>query len=283
MRRFRGNRLAIVTVAALSAAVLGGWLIAGAEAEQPGDEVKIASLVRELDGVSQEALATWEAVPVRPFEVPQDSVDVMRARLTETYSIDGVGEDTVELSGWIAVKHFNARPVEGETHLTWETAVVDTQFVGLKLEGRSEVFGRVQVLLDADRPAFGKVGEIEIPEAAKIQLAATAEAEGDTESAPAVEESSATEIQACEAQVNVAVVMPDLDLEMVTEHPVSWYSHVTTIPPVGHVASIAIEPVRLVSEGREVGTLESGKVNFREVVRQVTLQDTREWIVADAR
>lgn len=282
MRRFRGQRLAIATVGLLSAAALGGWLIAGAEAEQLDDEMKIASLVHELDGLSQDALATWEPVPVRPFEVPQDSVDVMRARLTETYSIDGVGEDTVELSGWIAVKHFNARPVEGATHLTWETAVVDTQFVGLKLEGRSKVFGRVQVLLDADRPAFGKVGEIEIPEAAKVQLAATAETEGAAGTEAEVEEQSG-DIQACEANVNVAVVMPDLGLEMVTEQPVSWYSHVTTIPPVGHVASIAIEPVRLISEGREVGTLDSGRVYFREVVRQVTLQDTREWIVADAR
>lgn len=278
MRRFRGQGLAIAAVALLSAAVLGGWLAVRAEAEQPVDDaMKIASLVRELDGLTQDGLAAFEAVPVRPYEVPQDSVDVMRARLTETYVIDGVGEDTVELSGWIAVKHFNARPVEGETHMTWENAVVDTQFVGLKLQGQSKVFGRVEILLDADRPAFGKVGEIEIPEAARLQLAATAAAEGETEAA--VEEQT-RDIQACEANVNVAVVMPDLGLEMVTQQPVSWYSHVTTIPPVGHVASIAIEPVRLVSEGREVGTLESGRVNFREVVRQVTLQDTREWVVA---
>lgn len=68
--------------------------------------------------------------------------------------------------------------------------------------------------------------------------------------------------------------MPDLGLKMATKNPVYWYSLVDTIPPVGHTASIAIEPVRLTTSGREVATLESGVVDFREVVRHLPLTAT---------
>jgi len=86
----------------------------------------------------------------------------------------------------------------------------------------------------------------------------------------------------CEADGTVFVSMPELNLDMKTKTAVSWYSLVTTIPPVGHTASIAIEPVRLIASGREVGTLESGKVHFRELVRHVRLSDDRiEWAAAN--
>ena len=65
--------------------------------------------------------------------------------------------------------------------------------------------------------------------------------------------------------------MSDLGLEMKTKTPAVWYSRVTTIPPVGHVASVTTEPVALVSADREVGKLVSGTVKFREVVRAVPL------------
>lgn len=248
--------------------------LTAANAAQPetSDAVKIASLVKELDGLSPSALERLEALPIRAYEIPPAGVDVMRARLTETYSVDGVGTDEVELSGWIAVRHGQARPVEGAVDLTWNTAVLTTEFVGMDLQGHSKVFGPVRVRLDEGRRSLGAVGQIEIPaKARQLLLAAT------TTAAPA--EDAATEeeegVAACEAAANVTVEMRDLQLAMRTKSPVSWYSLVTTIPPVGHTASIAIEPVRLISAGREVGTLESGKVYFRELVRHERLSDDR--------
>ena len=45
-----------------------------------------------------------------------------------------------------------------------------------------------------------------------------------------------------------------------------------TIPPVGHVASVTVEPVALVTDhARVVGTLDSGRVFFRETVKHVAL------------
>jgi hypothetical protein len=245
---------------------LSSWTSVNAADAAAPDAVKIAALVKEMNSLTPSRLHQLEALPIKPFELPPPGVDVMRARLTETYSIDGVGRDEVELSGWIAVRHSNARPVPGASKLEWNTAIVDTEFVGMNLRGYSEVFGPVSVILDESRPSKGAVGQIELPaKAEEILLASTAVSEPEPE--------PTTDPIACEASANVAVLMPDLELEMHTATPVAWYSIVETIPPVGHTASIAIEPVRLISGGREVGTLESGIVKFRELVRHVRLTD----------
>lgn len=245
------------------------------------DEVKIAAFLQEMKTMTPATLNELKPLTVRRFELPGSGIDVMRARLQETYSVDGVGTDTVELSGWIAVKHDNARPVKGAMELNWNTAVVDTEFVAMDLSGVSEVFGPVHVGLDRTLPSYGQVGRVEIPELARAALLARLDTSArdqmaaTTEAAPARgEEADAAAV--CSAPVYASVTMPDLGLKMKTKNQVFWYSLVDTIPPVGHTASVAVEPVRLIADGREVGTLESGLVTFREVVRHVALTDNNE-------
>ena len=278
------------------------------------EEMKIAALLGEFEGMSEERLEALPARDIEPFVLPPNGADVMRVRLQETYDIDGIGRDTVELTGWIAVKHTNARAVDGSgAEPTWENAVLDTQFVGMELEGKSDVFGRVRVTLDDSRGLpLGEVGQIELPEEAQrvllAELGAAPQSASDTRSratsrstmkrglrasrtldvvlgnqaevgimpldAGTVLELSAAAratlaAGACRAEVQVNITLLDLGIEMRTVESVGWYSLVETIPPVGETASIAIEPVRLESEGREIGTLLSGKVAFREVVRFV--------------
>lgn len=292
-----------------------------ANPEPAADQVKIASFLREMDSMTPERLNTLEPIAVRRFELPTAGVDVMRARLLETYSVDGVGRDTVELTGWIAVKHDNARPAKGEIDLTWKTAVVDTEFIAMDLTGHSDVFGPVRVTLDRSRPSRGQVGRIEIPELARVALAARLDtSERDNKNAPmairggrakqpaqkqpapkpeqkpdkpksdtaprgsaGAADTTEDATAVCSAPVIASVSMPDLGLEMTTKDHVYWYSLVDTIPPVGHTASITIEPVRLITGGREVGTLESGVVTFREVVRHVPLTDDNQRLATKSR
>ena len=101
------------------------------------------------------------ALEVRPFEIPGASVDVMRARLEETYEIDGIGRDTVQLSGWIAAKIDEAHPMEGETEVRWGTAISDTEFIGMELRGESPKFGPVIITISKDVPSKGQVGALE--------------------------------------------------------------------------------------------------------------------------
>jgi hypothetical protein len=234
------------------------------------DAARIASLVSEMRSMDFAKLESLEPIAIKDYTLPDPGVDVMRVRLEETYTVAGVGKDTVELSGWIAVSHGASRPAPGQTLVSWATAVTDTEFVGLELQGNSKVFGPVHVSLDSSRPAIGQVGRVNVPERAhQILLAAN-------ESTAPQGDASAE----CRAPVNVNVSMSDLGLEMSTKTPAVWYSRVTTIPPVGHVASVTVEPVSLVSADREVGKLVSGTVKFREVVRAVPLSRNHQVVVA---
>lgn len=253
---------------------------ATAAPEEVSNETKIAAFTQELKTLTPAKLADLKPLEVHRFQLPGSGIDVMRARLQETYSVDGVGTDTVELTGWIAVKHDNARPVNGTLELSWNTAVVDTEFIAMDVSGTSEVFGPVSVSIDRSRPSRGQVGQVAIPEKAMATLLARRAAEGQIASAKGAEATATAEPDAsvvCSAPVYASVTMPDLGLKMNTKTEVFWYSLVDTIPPVGSTASVAIEPVRLVTDdGREVATLESGIVKFREVVRHVALSDGAE-------
>jgi hypothetical protein len=315
-----------------------GLLAVDASEEARKDGEKIAALVHDLEGMTPARLKALEPLEIRRFELPGAGVDVMRAKLVETYSVDGIGEDTVELEGWIAVRHGAPRPAAGATDLNWNTAVLDTEFVALDLRGVSKVFGPVEIRLNTAKPSRGQVGRIEIPELAKVALRAelrkhdelmqVAQASGQGKAAPPARPQAKPQPQtqdketpkatgggaapsfglgssrsirrslpvvqplrqevlspdeidlinslACSAPIDVAVRMPELDLEMRTEEPVYWYSLVDTIPPVGHTASVTVKPVRLIAGGRAVGTLESGIVKFREVVRHVPLSEQGE-------
>ncbi|HRC86250.1 MAG TPA: DUF6073 family protein, partial [Thermoanaerobaculia bacterium] len=214
------------------------------------DDLTIAAVVNQMNATNQVQLAAMEAIPPKPYTLPQPGVDVMRVQLEESYTIDGIGEDTVALTGWIAVTH--GQPTTGN----WNTAVTDTQFVAMNLEGNSKVFGPVRVTLDSTRPAVGKVGRITAPE--KAHYALTAAKADATNSASADQADSAQDIEVlavCRAPVAVNVSMPQLGLEMTTKDHAVWYSEVSTIPPVGHQASVTVDPIRMLSNGREVGTL----------------------------
>jgi len=258
------------------------------------DGVKIATLVNEMNGVNAAKLEAMAAIPPKPYTLPEPGVDVMRARLVENYSVAGIGEDSVELNGWIAVAH--GKPSTSE----WNTAVVETRFVALDLHGESKIFGPVHVTFDPDHLAVGAVGRsVVLPDNARMVLAkANAEAKkqpkprqqatppakkpdakattSGTTRALAPDEADPCGDGAscfiCRAPVSVAVAMPNLGLNMKTKVPATWFSIVNTIPPVGHTASVTIDPVSLVAnDGREVGTLNSGRVLFRETVRHVGL------------
>lgn len=399
--------------------------------ELKANEGKILQALGEMNKIDLEKLVPIE---ITPFQLPGSGVDIMRVKIDEHYRIDGIGEDTVELTGWVAVAHTRARPAFGEKEVSWETAISDTEFVGMDLRGHSEIFGPVQVSIDHSIPPVGAVGKLDLsfmPRVSldlaysrfkprprfempaetvitrferdettpQILLAANPpkgvsdrdfkaiesvlrgvwKAIGDknpdamlryfskgpgvyfNSGVPALETTNAAEyvrtlsrmfkeiksIQVipnddlrvrvrgdlavvsvtgrnevvdmenhrgsgpwrwtvelakenrewvivgdhlsffddpkapldrallsaakCVANVSVAVVMPQLDLRLTTKSPVSWYSEVQTIPPVGETASVSVAPTPMVTDGREVGTLTHGWVKFREVVRHIPL------------
>lgn len=145
------------------------------------DAERIAELLKKVESMDIDALP---ALPVERFTLPSAGVDVMRVQLEETYEIDGIGTDTVQLTGWIAVKHDNPRPLEGATEITWDTAVVPTEFVGLSLRGSSAIFGPVHVHLDLSQPSQGQVGGLEIPDDVLAVLKADVQSQSKTRLPP---------------------------------------------------------------------------------------------------
>lgn len=426
--KFLALPVVCLLAALLSAAAWSGRASGGdtpVKAAVAIDAERVANLLSFMERANLEALPS---IDIKPFEIPDASVDVMRVRLEETYDIQGVGKDTVVLKGWIAVKHDNPRAAVGETEVKWGTAVSDTEFVGMDLRGESKIFGPVRVTLNPDMQSRGQVGKLDLPphelealHAAYVAAIAQTEAGSiPTTKAPVMRErgyagipeslagianaiqkgdkaawlryydtsprnvyfgnnpaglktvgaqrygdamfeqrqnlrsirinynddlmvldgapnkhatisvtgtnevvdlegrraSSAwrltqtfkrvgnswksvhdhlsfftdpnkMEVQGlrnaaakCAAQASVKVNMPRLDLELKTKFPVLWYSEVETIPPVGYTASISATPTPLLSSGREVGTLTSGAVKFREVVQRVPLLGTK-WGAGD--
>lgn len=85
----------------------------------------------------------------------------------------------------------------------------------------------------------------------------------------------------CLAKISVEVEMPKLHLAMRTKNPVTWYSEVKTIPPVGYTASVSATSTPMISRGREVATLDHGAVKFREIVRRIPLEGSN-WILLAA-
>jgi hypothetical protein len=165
-----------------------------------------------LDYMKSVDVASLPALPVERFALPNASMDVMRVRLEETYDIAGVGKDTVQLTGWIAVKHDNPRPAAGETEVKWGTAVSDTQFVEMDLRGQSKVFGPVQITLNPLQASVGQVGKLDLPpgELTALHKAYVAETTSKSsadlrDTAPPINESGFTGISASLQQMADAI------------------------------------------------------------------------------
>lgn len=268
-------------------AILAGTTILGLSASTafadvnapfaPENQAKIDALLERLETMD---ISSMPSLPVQRFTLPSAGIDVLRAKVEETYTVDGVGSDTVQLSGWIAVVHSDPVSIVAGEEPKWGNAQVGTEFVGLELKGESELFGPIEVSLNPDVPAIGRVGAW--PEgkvsAEFLQTVGLEESDMDELGRPTCKPPkdglpSASNCS-CLAPLAVAVRMPDLSLEMKTDRPVVMQSSVDTIPPVNYVASTSVSPRALISEGRKVGELRSAEVTFREIILHEPLNGT---------
>ncbi len=126
----------------------------------PADETRVQKLLNDIQSMD---IATMPAQEIQSFVLPKAGVHVMRVKIEETYTIEGIGTETVELSGWIAVKHDHPRALDNNMPISWDNSKVPTEFVGMDLQGESEIFGPVRVRLNQGQPSIGQVGGIELP------------------------------------------------------------------------------------------------------------------------
>lgn len=181
------------------------------------------------------------ALKVKRRSVPEAGVDVVHIRLRETYSVEGVGEDTVELEG--ELEAHRGAPLTGQSgKKSWEEATVVALFTNLSVSGESDVFGPVRVTLNREIPSFGVV------KAGK-----------------------------CAAAMNLRVTMPRAGLVLNSAEPVQLYSTVETVPPIGDERTQSAYSVDLVEPqtGRTRGRMVEAVVAWRDLLDQRTLQRKR--------
>lgn len=173
---------------------------------------------------------------VEPYTVPPAGVDTVEINLEETYSVEGVGSDTVKLSGSL-IANRGAPLVDPEVKsVDWKTSTVVASFQSLDVRGESDVFGPVNVSLDPTIPSFGVVRE------------------GN-----------------CRATIAVVVSMPKHDLVVRSKEPVQLHSKVKTVPPIGDERTESVGPVALVDvqTRREIGSIDNARVLWRSLMAQI--------------
>lgn len=174
-------------------------------------------------------------ISVKRLTLPPAGADTVQITIQETYEVEGVGRDTVELSGVLIANRTVPLLEHGKRKPNWETATVVAQFTSLKLTGKSPLFGTVKVTLDKSAPSFGVVT------AGK-----------------------------CKAALGIEVSMPKLGLRLKSAEPVQLHSTVTTVPPIGDEMTKSVLPVTLVdvATNRVRGRLVKALITWRELSAQ---------------
>jgi hypothetical protein len=178
--------------------------------------------------------AHGQPVAVQPLTLPPAGRDVVRIVMEETYDIQGVGKETVQLSGTLTAERATPLMGFGEREQSWQNSTVVAKFTRLQLEGTSRLFGKVKVSLDPRQPAYGVVTGGH-----------------------------------CRAVIGANVTMSKVRTELRTQNPVQLTSDVKTVPPIGDESTVSVGAVNLVDQtGRTRGTLESARVMWRELTQQ---------------
>lgn len=193
-------------------------------------------------GGSRLPVPTGDGEPLRVEErsLPPSGVDNIAITMVETYDVEGIGKDTVELTGRLVAVRGTPLLGPDAARQEWDTSTVVARFTELALEGESEIFGSVRVTLDPSQAAVAAVRG------------------GD-----------------CRSAVPALIEMPQHDLVLRTTVPVQLRSQVERVPPIGDETTRSLAPVDLVdASGRVRGRLESAQVVWRDLVGQSSFEST---------
>lgn len=136
---------------------------------------------------------------VKPYTVPPGGIDNLGLHSTDKFTIPGMGEFTVDFSGYFQVARADA------TSEDWARAEVRVNIIDLRLSGRDEKLGEIAVTLNPDMLASGQIFQTTGPDQAKKCRIAT----------PAVFE------------------LKQLGISVFNKEPILLMNeHVTRIPPV---------------------------------------------------
>jgi hypothetical protein len=155
----------------------------------------------ETDGVPD----VFAGAVVVPWTPPQPGIDNLGISSVDTFAVPGVGEYTVEFSGFVRV--VRSRP----TSQQWSDAEVYTNLIEMKMVGSCEELGKITVTLNPECLSTGQIRTPFDPYA------------GEGPSA-----------KACRMAVGAIFDMPKLGMKLVNKEPIILtIDDVRQIPPAG--------------------------------------------------
>lgn len=147
----------------------------------------------------------YAGTPVVPWRPTEPGIDNLGITSTDTFAIPGVGEYTVEFTGWVRV--VRSEPTSTE----WANAEVYTNLIEMKMVGASEELGRITVTLNEECLSAGQIRTPFDPYA------------GEGPSA-----------KACRMAVGAIFDMPKLNMRLMNREPIILtIDDVRSIPPAG--------------------------------------------------
>lgn len=147
----------------------------------------------------------YAGTPVVPWRPTEPGIDNLGITSTDTFAIPGVGEYTIEFTGWVRV--VRSQPTSGE----WAAAEVYTNLIEMKMVGECQELGPITVTLNPDCLSAGQIRTPFDPYA------------GEGPSA-----------KACRMAVGAMFDMPKLDMRLMNREPIILtIDDVRSIPPAG--------------------------------------------------
>jgi hypothetical protein len=147
----------------------------------------------------------YAGTPVVPWRPTEPGIDNLGITSTDTFAIPGVGEYTVEFTGWVRV--VRSQPTTGE----WASAEVYTNLIEMRMVGESEELGRITVTLNPECLSAGQIRTPFDPYACEGPSA-----------------------KACRMAVGAMFDMPKLNMTLMNREPIILtIDDVRSIPPAG--------------------------------------------------
>jgi hypothetical protein len=141
---------------------------------------------------------------VQEFTPPPTGIDNLGITSTDTFSVPGLGEATVNFQGWVRVAR--SKP----TADSWDNAEVYTNLIDMYMLGESEAFGPIIVTLQPEILSTGMIRN------------------------PRQSEGHETAAKACRMAVAAQFELPRLGLQLFNREPIELtIDNVKSIPPAG--------------------------------------------------
>jgi len=147
----------------------------------------------------------FEPQTVTPFVPPPPGIDNLGITSTDTFKVPGVGEFTVDFTGYVRV--VRSEPTSDD----WTSSEVYTNLLEMHMEGESPELGPIQVRLNSDCLSTGMIRT------------------------PFADEQATQPAKACRMAVGAIFELPRLGLELYNKEPVLLtIDDVCSIPPAGN-------------------------------------------------